>query len=183
MHTGFTKHLLMTNTMTCGILLTGGDLIQQRIEKAMGTQSSHDWARTSRMFAVGLSQGPPHHYWYVWLDRLLPKKDIRTVVLKIMCDQFVAAPFFAITFFFGMGILEDKRMSECWQEFVKKFPTVYLFDWCIWPPTQYINFVWIPPAFRVLYVNIVTVIWDVFLSYIKHYDRLEEESLSISAKD
>ena len=37
-----------------------------------------------------------------------------------------AAPFFAITFFFGMGVLEDKRMSECWTEFVKKFPTVYL---------------------------------------------------------
>ena len=78
------------------------------------------------MFAVGLSQGPPHHYWYVWLDKVLPKRDIRTVVLKIVADQIFAAPFFAITFFFGMGVLEDKRMSECWSEFVKKFPTVYL---------------------------------------------------------
>ena len=78
------------------------------------------------MFAVGLSQGPPHHYWYVWLDKVLPKRDLRTVFLKIVADQVVAAPFFAITFFFGMGVLEDKRMSECWKEFVKKFPTVYL---------------------------------------------------------
>jgi len=91
--------------------------------------------------------------------------------------------FFAITFFFGMGILEDKRTSECWNEFVRKFPAVYLFDWCIWPPTQYINFALIPPAFRVLYVNVVTVIWDVFLSYIKHYDRQEQEKDMLIAKE
>ena len=79
-----------------------------------------------RMFAVGLSQGPPHHYWYMYLDRILPKADLRTIALKIIMDQIFAAPFFAITFFFGMGILEDKRTSECWNEFVRKFPAVYL---------------------------------------------------------
>ena len=40
-----------------------------------------------RMFAVGLSQGPPHHYWYLWLDKLIPRKDIRGVLLKILLDQ------------------------------------------------------------------------------------------------
>ena len=45
----------------------------------------------------------------------------------------------------------------------------FQFDWCIWPPSQYINFRWVPQAYRVLYVNVVTVIWDIFLSYIKHY--------------
>ncbi len=39
------------------------------------------------MFAVGLSQGPPHHYWYVWLDRLIPRTDIRAVLFKILLDQ------------------------------------------------------------------------------------------------
>ena len=126
MQKGFTKHLLVTNTLTCGALLTGGDWIQQRIEKVMGTQTSHDYKRSGRMFAVGLSQGPPHHYWYLWLDKVLPKRNLRTVLFKIAADQVIAAPFFAITFFFGMGVLEDKRMTECWREFVRKFPTVYL---------------------------------------------------------
>ncbi len=47
--------------------------------------------------------------------------------------------------------------------------TGFQFDWCIWPPSQYINFTWVPQAYRVLYVNVVTVIWDIFLSKIKHY--------------
>ena len=211
MYKGYTKNLLVTNTLTCSALLTGGDYIQQRIEQLRGKSNTHDYSRSGkflvslisevissfnhlvsssfsgRMAAVGLSQGPPHHYWYVWLDKLLPKKDLRSVVFKILLDQFIAAPFFAITFFYGMGILEDKRMSECWNEFLQKFPLVYAvrleikglkikkvtqfllqFDWGIWPPTQYINFVYIPAAFRVLYVNCVTVIWDIFLSWVKH---------------
>ena len=32
------------------------------------------------MFLVGLSQGPPHHYWYIWLDKLLPKRNLKTVI-------------------------------------------------------------------------------------------------------
>jgi len=176
------SNTLTTNTLTCGALLTVGDVIQQRIEKAMGKESNHkhDVARTGRMFLVGLSQGPPHHYWYIWLDKYLPKRNLRTVGLKILADQFLAAPFFAITFIFGMGLLEDKRISECWREFILKFPAIYLFDWIIWPPSQFINFKYVPASVRVLYVNVITVVWDIFLSYIKHNDDLllEAEELA-----
>ena len=42
------SNTLTTNTLTCGALLTVGDVIQQRIEKAMGKESNHkhDVART-----------------------------------------------------------------------------------------------------------------------------------------
>ena len=45
---------------------------------------------------------------------------------------------------------------------------LFQFDWIIWPPSQYINFKYVPAAARVLYVNVITVVWDIFLSYIKH---------------
>ena len=47
---GFTKNLLVSNTLTCGLLLSGGDLIQQRIEKYMGYQQSHDLNRSGQHF-------------------------------------------------------------------------------------------------------------------------------------
>ncbi|TRY80897.1 hypothetical protein TCAL_07753 [Tigriopus californicus] len=175
---GFSKHLAWTNTITCGFLLGGGDIIEQRIEKyrKKHTPSPHEFnaSRTGRMFLVGLSQGPPHHYWYTFLDKYLPKRDLRTVGIKILADQLIAAPFFALTFFYGIGLLEKNTFSGCWTEFVAKFPYIYAFDWFIWPPTQYVNFVWVPPKYRVLYINFITVIWDVFLSYIKHVEEIEE---------
>ena len=111
---------------------------------------------------------------YTWLDRLLPGRSSAIVVKKVLADQIFAAPFFAITFIYGASLLEGRSLRQCWTEFVSKFPTIYLFDWLIWPPSQAVNFTLVPQPFRVLYVNCVTVVWDVFLSYIKHRD-LEEE--------
>ena len=37
------------------------------------------------------------------------------------------------------------------------------------------NFVYVPSKYRVSYVNAVTVVWDVFLSYMKHFDEHDKE--------
>ncbi|XP_023325668.1 mpv17-like protein 2 [Eurytemora carolleeae] len=174
-HHTFGKNLLLANTLSSGGLLVVGDLIQQRREG-----HKFDVNRCLRMCTVGLSQGPPHHYFYILLDKYLPGRTGKVVFKKIMFDQIFAAPFFAITFIYGASLLEGRSLGYCWAEFKTKFPTIYLFDWLIWPPTQFINFSYVPPQYRVLYVNMVTVVWDVFLSYIKHRDEIVE---NIERKD
>ena len=42
-------------------------------------------------------------------------------------------------------------------------------DWLVWPPSQLINFLFVPNVYRVLYVSTITVAWNVFMSYAKHY--------------
>ena len=78
------------------------------------------------MLVVGLAEGPPHHWWYTGLDRLLPGRTARVVRLKILADQLVAAPLFALTFFVGMDLLEGRTLRDGLQEFRRKFPEVYL---------------------------------------------------------
>lgn len=69
----FGRYLWVTNTLSCGGLLALGDGIQQRIEHIRGISSTpdYDWRRTGRLFLVGLSLGPPHHIFYLWLDKVL----------------------------------------------------------------------------------------------------------------
>ena len=122
-----------------------GDWIQQ---KCFESRRDVDWERSGRMLAVGLSQGPPHHYWYKYLDLLLPGKTVTTVAKKILADQLVAAPFFAVTFVVFAALLEGRSLEQAWSEFVAKFPTIYLFDWVIWPPSQAVNFLLVPQQFR-----------------------------------
>jgi len=164
----FGKHLLLTNCVSCGGFFVIGDAIQQKIEMTQNPGQKFDYKRTMRLAVVGLTQGPPHHFWYLYLDRWFPGRSKQVVIKKILADQAVAAPFFAITFIYGAGLLEGNSLRSCWNEFKNKFPTIYMFDWLIWPPTQGINFLYVPTQYRVLYVNGVTVLWDVFLSYIKH---------------
>ncbi len=81
---------MYTNTLTGGVLLAGGDLIEQEIESRLlgrTKNSGYDLTRTARMFAVGLLGGPAHHYWYTFLDRAVPHKSLRAVGAKILADQ------------------------------------------------------------------------------------------------
>ncbi len=54
-----------------------------------------------RMSTLAFVMGPFNHYWYCFLDRLLPGARTATVAKKILMDQVFASPFFAFTFFMG----------------------------------------------------------------------------------
>jgi len=172
------RHAWIVNTLTGSALFVVGDAIEQKLEKRNGAFNT---ARSCRIAAIGLFEGPPHYIFYKYLDNYFPGRSKTTIGKKILIDQLVACPMFNLQFFLGMAFLEGKNWDECWKEFVKKFPTVYLVDWMLWPPCQFINFYLIPPTYRVLYVNGVTVLWNIFLSYMKHYDQLELEKKAVNA--
>ncbi|EAT48276.1 AAEL000666-PA [Aedes aegypti] len=170
----FGRYLLVTNTISSGLLMMLGDVVAQKIEmKRDGSkQRELDWYRLGCMTLVGISQGPLHHYLYLWMDRALPGTAIRTVLTKIGIDQFVISPIFITTYLYSAGILEGNSVRACTDEITDKFATIYVADWLVWPPTQFINFYWLSPKYRVLYINGITMLYNIFLCYIKHNDDL-----------
>ncbi|CAL8108527.1 unnamed protein product [Orchesella dallaii] len=169
------KYAWVSNTLAGAGLFIVGDVIEQKLELRSKIINEYDTGRLTRIGLIGLFEGPPHYIFYKYLDQYLPGRSFSTIGKKILTDQLIACPMFSIQFFMGMSFLEGKSLPECWAEFKKKFPTVYLIDWLLWPPCQFINFYLIPNRYRVLYVNTVTVAWNVFLSYMKHYDQHEDE--------
>lgn len=149
-----------------------GDAMQQTIEKSQKKKRSYDWQRVAHMAAVGLVLGPVVHYWYGSLDRWLPGTQRRTIVKKVLADQLVASPVFLLIFFMGLGTLEGQVAQDSLKEFKTKFPVTWLVEWMFWPPAQAVNFYLLPPQYRVVYVNMLILVWDSFLSYMKHNDQV-----------
>lgn len=81
---------------------------------------------SAQMLIVGGMLGPMHHYYYIKLDKLIPKVNLKTVFIKIAADQFVCAPLTILFFFFGMGVLENKSLQEISDEIKLKFKYVYM---------------------------------------------------------
>lgn len=169
----FKKYLLTTNTVSSGILMSMGDGLSQYVERRYLADKNEpygkfDWTRNAKMFVVGAAQGPLHHYFYGWLDAKYVGATMKTTTIKILYDQFVMSPMCIVLFFYSAGWMYNQSTEECTRELVSKFKTVYITDWLVWPFAQFINFYYLQPKYRVIYVNAVTMLYNVFLSYVKH---------------
>jgi len=178
----FKKNLFVTNLSISVGLSAFGDYLQQKYENRNKT-SGHTIAtkelkssdikwnikRTCNMsMSFGLTSGFLCHFWYNFLDRMYPGKGIKIVFKKIISDQIIFSPICIVACLSVACFMKGADQERTYKEIVFKGTKLYIAEWAIWPPAQFINFYFLPTRYRVLYDNCISLVYDVYSSHVQH---------------
>jgi hypothetical protein len=79
------------------------------------------------------------------------------VFSKVALDQVLMAPCMTSLFFASMALLEGSRGADVADTVKSKLKPTLLANWTVWPIAHVINFALVPPAQRILYINVINV--------------------------
>lgn len=163
----------MTKAFTSLIGFTAGDVLAQNFIGEEGDK--YDVMRTLRLGSFGfLIHGTTGHYFYGMLDSKMPGTKPVTVATKVAIDQFFWNPIFGLMFFGYLNATEGKSMEDYQKKISQDLKTAVMGSWAVWIPAHTVNFAFIPPAQRLLYINTIQIGYNVFLSFLGNKKTDEE---------
>jgi protein Mpv17 len=116
--------------------------------------------------------------WYNLLDQYVMPTDPTSpiaVFSKVALDQVLMAPCMTSLFFAAMAFLEGSSRSEVVDLVKSKLKPTLLANWTVWPVAHVINFALVPPAQRILYINVINIAWTAFMSHMASSSGEESE--------
>jgi len=173
----FYLHLLkytpiQTKTATAMVLSYCGNVITQKVFEK---NPRMDHKRALKFVTYYLILMPIAHYWYKFLDRLFEQKKKEktdkkqnalvdsTVLKKVALDELLFDPFCVVFFFTVISLLEGKNLNQIVEKVKKEYWITQKMSWRIWPLVQLINFAVVPGELRLLFINMVSFFWGIFL--------------------
>jgi protein Mpv17 len=167
---------LLTKAFTSLIGFTAGDVLAQNFIGEEG--ESYDVMRTIRLGSFGfLLHGTSGHYFYGFLDSKLPGTKPVTVASKVAIDQFFWNPIFGCMFFGFLNFAEGKSAADLQKKLSQDLKTAVMGSWAVWIPAHTVNFAFVPPAQRLLYINTIQIGYNVFLSFLGNKKADDEEEV------
>lgn len=163
----FSRYLLCTNVIISATLSGLGDITEQHYEILTQELTAWDPWRSRKMAMTGVAVGVVCHFWYGILDKQIVGHSMRIVVKKMVIDQLIGSPLSLAVFFLTLSLVEGKSLKDL-DDIKEKALKLYIAEWVIWPPAQFINFYFLPNKFRVLYDNVISFGYDIYSSHVTH---------------
>ncbi|XP_054166051.1 mpv17-like protein 2 [Oppia nitens] len=164
------NYLLATNAVSGTVFLLVGDAVQQTLERRVlrtAKTTDFDKQRFVAMSFGGLYFGIFGHFWYLFLDRRFPPAIRHSLRNKLLCEAAVGPPF-AATLFYLVGTVEQKSPRHVTDQLRSSLPLLCAADWLVFIPVQFLNFRYFAPKFRFVFVAVISLFYDTFLSFILH---------------
>lgn len=151
---------IVTKSVTSSIIAGLGSILSQVLTgKAISLQSL-------RAFVIygGLVSGPIAHYFYILLDKLFPGSGLIKYILRLLTDRLVFAPGFLVITLYTLSRLQGVSQTNTVENMKSRYWPCLVGNWKIWTLPQIINIGLIPPQYRVLFANLVALVWNAYLA-------------------
>ncbi|KAK4533515.1 hypothetical protein CCYA_CCYA17G4397 [Cyanidiococcus yangmingshanensis] len=173
------RYPIRTKALTAAFLNFFADLTAQYFERRKHpSEAAEGWQlrRTLSFAIIGLCfVGPGLHGWFSFLERAFPPTRW-SLFAKLAIDQTLGATAFnGILLVLLYWLEHGGQFIYAWQSMKHRLPPTMIGNWKVWPAAQLVNFAFVPPAFRVLYVNSIAFFWTIYLSEIAHRSITKEE--------
>lgn len=158
------KYPMRTTSIGTGVLMFGGDAISQiGIER----KENYNYTRGLRFLAFGtFLAGPILRTWHVFLARAVEARSKRFTFIKMtLVDQTVMPTCFLSFFIAVMTFSRTYSIEEVKEAWKSDFKPVLINSYKIWPAVQLLNFYFVPLSHRVLYTNVVALLWNTYLAW------------------
>ena len=169
---------LLTKSLTSCATNAFSDVLCQKLiitskEEESDTSTSAasiDQERLGQAAVTGLVwSGPITHYWYKILFGKLTisiNDPIIGLVVQILLDSIIFSPITISGYFTLRSIMEGSGIEGIKDKLSTRLVKTVLGAWKFWPAANIINFGFIPLEFRVLYMNVLSIFWSFYLTYV-----------------
>lgn len=162
---------VLTKSVTCSLIYIAADLSSQTISQS--SSESYDLVRTLRMASYGmLILGPSLHFWFNFLSRLFPKRDLITTLKKMAMGQTLYGPTMTVVFFSSNAFLQGESRTEIVARLKRDLLPTLLNGIMYWPICDFITFKFIPVHLQPLVSNGFSYLWTVYMTYMASLEKV-----------
>lgn len=161
------KSPLATKAVTSATVYTIGDFIAQRTE-GVSMGELNRWRLLRSLLAGLIGHGPLSHVWYdiseQLFDNILHLRDWWGTIIKVVIDQTTWGPFWNNTYILLLGLMKMEKIENIWCEMKRTTIPLIVSGLKLWPLAHCITYGIIPVQNRLLWVDLVEILWVTILA-------------------
>ncbi|KAF7840752.1 PXMP2/4 family protein 4 [Senna tora] len=120
--------------------------------------------------------GPSLHFWFNFVSKLFPRRDLFSTLKKMVLGQAVYGPFMTVVFFSLNAALQGENSREIGARLKRDLLPTMLNGVMYWPVCDFITFRFIPVHLQPLVSNSFSYVWTIYMTYMAGLDKAEEAS-------
>lgn len=165
---------LLTKSVTSSLIYAAADCTSQTISRQ--SSEPYDFMRTLRMAGYGmLILGPSLHFWFNFMSKVLPQRDLITTLKKICLGQTTFGPFMTAIFFSANAAVQGENGSDIIARLNRDLIPTLINGVMYWPLCDFVTFKFIPVHLQPLVSNSFSYLWTIYMTYMASLEKADTQ--------